>query len=236
MVPRILLAAGGAAFLYSPVLAQGFSGAELSVETFAFTDDFDIGHTSYSGGAEYALSRSFGVAANFSYFGLSALDTDATNLTIHGLYHLGGAATVGLFIGREWTDGVGADIYGLEGGTEFAGGTVEGFVGQIDGTDRDGTMLGLSGRYDFTDAIAATAELGRASLGEETNLTRLSVGGAYALAPGLDLYGNLGQITGESGGADAEETFIGIGARVSFGANRGTTFGARSQYDIIPGF
>ena len=209
--------------------AQGFSGAELSVETFAFSGDGDLGYTSYSAGAEYAITRDFGLSADLSFYGFSALDSDGQNLTLHGIYNLSDTTSLGVFVGQDSFDTSDATIYGIEGGTEFMGGTVEGYLAQVDGDD-SATLLALSGDYAITQSIAATGGVGIVDM--DDTLTRAHLGAEYQMQGGPAFHAELGQI----GLSDTDETYLSIGATVAIGATRGTTFGRRSLLEILPGY
>jgi len=58
--------------------AQGFKGAELSAEILAFTEDTDLGETTYEGSVEFGVFGGFSVAADLSYHGFRSLGTDAS--------------------------------------------------------------------------------------------------------------------------------------------------------------
>ena len=218
----------------SPLSAQGITGGTLGVEVDAQSDLSDLGGTTYFGGLEYAINRDFAIAADVSTYSFDSLADDATSATVHGIYHLSDSASVGLFYGQDWTNGSSANVYGLEGGTEFMGGTVEGFVGMVDG-ETDATIFGVDGNYDWNDAISFT---GSAAFGdyEDGNSSLFSIGASYTIANGPDLYAEIGSASAESGGISDSDTFIGVGARINFGAARGTTFDQRSLFEILPQF
>lgn len=218
----------------SPLSAQGITGGTIGVEVDAQSDLSDIGGTTYFGGIEYGINRDFSIAADLSSYSFDSISNDVTSATVHGIYHLSDSASVGLFLGQDRNDGATADVYGIEGGTEFMGGTVEGFVGMVDGAS-DATIFGIDGNYDWSDAISFT---GSAAFGnyDDGNSSKFSVGASYTIANGPDLYAEIGSATAEAGGVSDSDTFIGIGARINFGAARGTTFDQRSLFEILPQF
>lgn len=232
MIRTSILSAVLCAATATPLFAQEFSGGTLGIETALYADDLTVGTTTYFGSAEIALPYGISLGANGSYYGLSALDSDARNLTLHGFYDLGGI-DVGAFYAIDDNDAGTNSVYGIEGAADLGGAIVSGYLGRIDGDTSDGTLAAIRGGYDLTREISANAELGLADL-DAGRATRLSVGGSYALTEGLDLYGDLGRILSED--TVENTTFISLGARIVLGPDRGTTFGTRSVLDLIPDF
>ncbi len=231
---RLSLSAALCVLAASSAQAQGFTGGTLTVETFAFLDDLDLGYTTYSGGLEYDAGFGLSVAADLSSFGFRTFDSDATNATLHGIYSLGGGTAVGLFIGRDSMNSRDLDIYGIEGTTQLMGGRLEGFVGGLDGDGDDAVMAGIDGDYMLTPVIAATATIGFAEI-DGDRLLRGSVGGEFKIDRGPVLYAQIGGINADDDPARDNEAFVGIGARIDFGPGAGTTFGSRSLFDVVPG-
>lgn len=219
----------------SPISAQ-VTGGSIGVEYSTPTDGTDLGGTTYSGAIEYTIGRNFAVSADLSGYRLDNISTDASSATLHGIYHLSETASVGAFYGRDQLDGGDArDLYGIEGGTEFAGGVVEGYIGQLDGAANDVTLLGVDGQYGISNGFSVIGNAGFA-FSDAGDISRFSLGAEYELSGGPQFYAELGSVSVESGGVSADQTFIGVGARVAFGAQRGTTFGSRSLFEITPGF
>lgn len=221
-----LIAAVSAAPTFA--LAQGFTGAELSAGMMAWSDDTDLGASSYSGGLEFGVISGIGVAADISRHNWRGEEGNSTSYTLHGLYALTNDATVGVFVGQDRRDLGNTDVYGIEGATSISGIEIEGYLGRFDGVLGDGTILGLDGAFAFTDAISATASAG--IVNADDSMTSLSLGGEYRFGSGPTVFAEIGRadITGES------ENFVTIGGRIELG--QGTTFGARGLTDILPGF
>jgi hypothetical protein len=213
----------------------GFSGGEISAEALAYSDGDDIGSTAYSGALEFSINRNISVAVDLGFYGLQTLDLQADTATIHGIYQLSDTVSLGAFYGRDQLEGDDATVIGIEGGTELGGAAVEGYFAQLDGTADNATLLGVSGEYGITDSISAVASFNIADLGDESS-NRLAVGGQYAIASGPELWAELGTMKIDDGISTSSDTFISVGARIEFGAARGTTFGRRSLFETGTGF
>jgi len=236
MTNKTAIMAAVLAVFAAPVVAQGITGGQLGIEYAAPFDGTDLGGTSYNAAIEYAITRQFSVSADFSSYSIEAFEENSSSLTLHGIFHMDDNASLGVFIGqdREGDSGGDARLYGLEGGTEFMGGEVSGYAAFIDGAS-DGTMFGLDGAYGWRDGISFT---GNASIlnQDDSNIRRVAIGGAYAMAEGPEFYGELGNLAAEDGSISSNQAFIGLGARINFGAQRGTTFKERSLFETAAGF
>lgn len=227
----VLAAAAGSA----QAQGFGFSGGEISAEAVAFGDDGAVSSTVYSGALEFSINRGFSVALDLGFYGLETLELNAETATLHAIYQLNDAVSLGAFYGRDQLDGSNATVTGIEGGTEFSGVAVEGYVAKVSGDGDDAMLLGFSGEYGFSESISALGSFSTVSLGD-INTTRLAVGGQYAIAGGPELWAEIGTFNADDGTSGAEDTFLSVGARIEFGAARGTTFGRRSLFESTSGF
>lgn len=221
----IILAAGLAAF-GGQAAAQGLSALELSVETLVWSDEGSTGQTTYGGGIEFAITPGLAVAAQLASYGAA----DATNTTIHAIYGISGF-DIGLFAARDSVEAGTIDTIGLEGAMGFGAASVQGYFGYVDGLATDGTMGGVSGRYELGSGFAATGAFGFADVDVSGN--RIAVGAEYAIGAGPVVFGELGRINLDGG---TDDTYLTIGARVTVGPNSSTTFSGRSLYEILPGY
>lgn len=228
-------AAAVIAVVGSPVLAQGISGGQLGIEYSAPTDGSDFGGTTYSGGLEYAISRQFAVGVDISGYKPDNIDTDFTSATLHGIYHLSDTASAGVFFGRDFVDNADANIYGIEGGTEFMGGTVGGYIGKSDGDAADATLFGVDGAYALSNGFSVIGDFDRISV-DDTAISQISLGAEYGMNAGPSFYAKVGNVSADDNGTTESQTFFTIGAQVAFGAGRGTTFDQRSVFETVPGF
>ncbi|MCC5973443.1 MAG: hypothetical protein JJT81_05270 [Rubellimicrobium sp.] len=206
-------------------LAQGLSALELSVETLVWADEGSTGDTTYGGGIEFSILPSLGVAAHLGSYGAA----DATNVTLHAIYGLMGFDT-GLFLSRDSVEDGTIDTVGIEGAFGFLGGSVEGYFGLVDGLTTEGTTGGIAGRFEITNALAATGSIGFADLDVTTN--RIAIGAEYSIPAGPSVFGELGRINMDGD----DEAYLSIGASVAVGPNGRTTFSGRSLFEILPGY
>lgn len=224
------LAATAVVFVPHMTLAQGFEGAELSAEMLAYTEDTNLGASSYAGGLEFGIIAGIGVGANIARHNWRGEDGNSTSYTLHGMYDVTSTATAGLFVAQDRRDAGDTDIYGIEGATSLSGIGIEGFLGRYDGTLGTGTMLGVNGAFGFTDALSATASAGIINGEDDISMSTVSLGGEYSFGTGPTVYAELGQ---QDLGEDPA-TFVSVGARIALG--QGTTFGGRGLTDLLPGF
>lgn len=231
LAAAVLAAAAGSA----QAQGFGFSGGEISAEALAYSDGGDIGSTAYSGALEFGITRNVSVAIDLGFYGLQTLDLQADTATIHGIYQLSDSVSLGAFYGQDTLDGQDATLFGIEGGTELGVAAVEGYFAKLDGAGDNATLLGVSGSYGFSDSIAALGSFNVADLGSSSS-NRLAVGGQYTIASGPDLWAEIGTLKIDDGANTSDDMFISIGARIEFGAARGTTFGRRSLFETATGF
>ena len=213
-------------------VAGEVTGGSLGFTYSAFSDDSaaTVDKKSIAGSVEYAFDRQFALQGDLSLVKFGATDLDGHSYTLHGIYHLDDATSFGAFIGRDEVDSVGETFYGLEIGREFDQLDTEGYIAHGQADDLTGTLFGLSALYNATDSFAFgmrydtldidTVEASRVSLLTEYEIDRVV-------------------LSAEVGQADingvGSESFFGVGARMTFGADRGTTFEKRGLLDVIPG-
>ncbi len=219
--------------------AQDFKGAEVSAEILGYTDDSDLGETTYRGSLEFGIFDGFGIQADLAFHDSRTVDLGARTTTIHAIYDALDVATVGLFYSHDEVDAEGIDgsanLYGIEAGRSFGAGGGEAYFGFVDGEGDDGQVAGVEGTYDVTQNIAVTGSAD--FLFADTNATRLSIGGAYSFGDGgPSLFGQIGRLNVDDGVEDSGENFVTLGARLAIGPNQGTTFGSRGLFEILSGF
>jgi hypothetical protein len=205
----------------SPAVAQQFTGGELGVEYNSLLDADDVDGTSYFAGAELSFNREFAVAVDVS--NIEAVGENGNDVTLHGIYHLNDNASMGLFYSRDNDD---AAKIGIEGGIEFMGGDISAYVGQLQIDDETALVVGFSSDTPIYQNISVFTDfdiVGDDSLAISTN----EIGVEYAFDQGPEVYAQFGRFNVEAGGVSADQDYVGIGARIKFGAARGTTFEAR---------
>lgn len=217
---RTFLSTAALIAVASPVFAQEFTGGELGFEYNQLLDDGEIDGTNYYAGAEVAFSRDFSVGVNAANLDFTGEDTRAT---LHGIYHLNDAVSLGVFVAGGDND---TTSLGVEGGMELFGGDIGGYIGQISVEDEDAFTIGLSSNtpiganFTFFTDFDIVAD-------EQVAVSTNEIGIEYNIANGPDLYAQYGRINLDTTTGDGSTDFFGVGARIEFGAGRGTTFEAR---------
>lgn len=205
----------------SPLAAQEFTGGELGFEYNQSFDDSDVDGTSYFAGAEMAINREFS-------FGVDLADIDgadvSTQATFHGIYHLSDAASVGAFYSYKDED---AATYGIEGGIEIWGGDVSGYVGRISVDDESAFIIGFDSSNPIADSNFSLFSDFDLVSDDEVAITTNEIGVEYNIPQGADIYALYGQASAFADGGSGSTDYFGVGARIRFGAERGTTFEAR---------
>lgn len=219
----------------SSATAQGITGGELGIEYNAPTNGSDFGGTTYSGGVEYGFMQTFSLSANAAGYKPDNIDTTASNITLHGTYHLSSAASVGGFYAHDSVDDGDVDLLGIEGGTEFMGGDVGGYLGRTVSEDENGTIFGVDASYALRDGFGLIGNADLLTVDGDT-LSQISVGAEYQMDVGPQFYAQVGRISGDVDGQSDGVGFFTVGAKVAFGASRGTTFTNRSIFEVLPGF
>lgn len=217
---KIILSTAALIAASTPVVAQQFTGGELGFEYNQLLDDGEVDGTNYYAGAEIGFTRDFSIGVNVANLDFTGEDTRAT---LHGIYHLNDVSSVGLFVAGGDND---TRSYGIEGGMELFGGDIGGYIGQISLDDEDALAIGLSSNTPiganfsfFTDFDIVADEAVAVSTNE--------IGFEYTIAGGPDLFAQYGRIDLDTTAGDGSTDYIGVGARIEFGAGRGTTFEGR---------
>lgn len=237
---KLLLATTALALTATSLAAQGFSGATITLDhqTFSDLDNFDS--TRLSGSFEYDLGSGFAVAADLGLISFTDFDEDLTILTVHGIYAVSPDARVGLFIGRESSDILEIDAYGVEGAYDFSGFGVQGYVGAGEVADgffsNDFDLLGVSADYALGNGVffkASYDELTVQDIGVSITYSSTQVGGGYALSSGISAEASFGQFEFTGGGSPVEQDFIKISLSYGFGAQGGTTFDTVGFFETL---
>jgi len=167
MYTKLIVSALTFSSLSVPALAQGISGGELTAEAYGFNDGSDENSVNFSAGLEYSVNRNLSAAVDLSLYDSTVYGNDILSTTIHAIYHLNDAASVGFFAGRDTSDGRAAMYYGLEGGFEQGQFEAQGYLSSYDNSDRS-TAFGLSGAYEINQSVSATSSFGVAEIDGQT--------------------------------------------------------------------
>ena len=205
----------------SPLAAQQFTGGELGFEYNQSFEDSDIDGTSYFAGVEMAINREFS-------FGLDLADIDgadvSTQATLHGMYHLNDISTVGAYYSYKDEDASG---FGIEGGIEIWGGDISGHIGRVSVGDESVFVFGFDSNNQIADSSFSLFSDFDLVSDDEVAVSTNELGVEYNFPAGADVYALYGQASAFTDGASGSTDYYGIGARIRFGAERGTTFSAR---------
>ncbi|ETD83409.1 hypothetical protein [Rhodobacter capsulatus] len=232
---RIILTAACAAALFSHAAMAGeLTGASIGLDynTLMNDDNGRLDKKTLSGSAEYGIDPNFSLQGDLAYAKVRSLEADGYEATVHGIYHANDTASFGVFAGRSDSNelGLGLNYTGLEAGLEF--GAFESDIYLASGTQNDmnATLLGLGTTYNASEAASVGLSYDRAEV-VTLDASRVQLEGEY----------RIGQyaVTAQVGHAKFEDAYsdnyIGVGAKMTFGAKRGATFDRRGIIEAWPG-
>lgn len=224
------------ALALSATMAQAVevTGGSAGLSYSAFADDTDFNRIGLEGSVELGFNRSLGLQFDAGYNNFDASGIDSNTLGLHGIYHLDDATSFGAFYVREDIEGNDLDILGVEAGYEMQNWDIEGYIADIDGDGGDGTLGGLKGRYAMDSGLGLTGSYDRADSGGD-DLSRFAVRLDRDVSPNANLFVEVGSARADVGGLSDSEPFVGLGGKITFGAERGTTFDQRGFSRLIPG-
>ena len=213
----------------APAAAFQFNGAEIEAGYSAFFDDTDFSRTSLHGSAEFGFNRNVAVQLDFSHYDFDFINQDAQTYTVHGIFHASERTSFGLFGGTDDASGGDQSFYGIEIGHELSEFEFEAYLSR---TENDDTLLGLSGRHPIAPKVTLGASFDHIEPDIGPSLTRFGVKTDYRVSGNFEIFAELGTARASGGGS---EGFFALGGRITFGDQRGTTFGRRGVLDKIPG-
>jgi hypothetical protein len=215
--------------------ALTFTAGEISLARSAFTDATSFARTSLGGSIEMGFGGNLGVQADLNGLAYNFVDQTVTNTVLHGIYHLSPDTAAGMFIGSDRVSGSSAEFVGFEASHATERLEAEGYVLVRQSSGESYSLLGLSGRYGVTPALWLGLSLDTGDV-QTVDGTRISLDADVRLAQNITLFSSFGQLDGDVlGTPGGRETYFEVGARISFGANSGTTFGRRSLFNQLPG-
>lgn len=215
--------------------AVEFNGGNAEIAYSAFTDDSGLSRTAAFGSAEIGFSRMFALQGDLGVYRFNELGENGQNAALHAVFHINNAASLGLFVARDDLWDGNATYFGAEAGFEFSGIDTEVYLASADDDDVSGNMFGLDMSYGFQNNLGVRGRLDRIDFDNDVDLTRFSVGLEYHPNPSSTIYGEIGSLNADGYGLSGSETFIGVGARINFGSDRGATFNSRGLLTLLPG-
>lgn len=221
------------------ICAQAAQAAEIiggSVELSysSFTEDSSVRRVGIDGSMEIGFTQNFSAQVDLTHHDLNAAGGDATTFAAHGIYHMNDVTSFGAFYAVENTNTGTFDYYGLEAGHEVGQFDLEGYIARADANAVDADVIGVSARYDLANTFGVTGSYDHIDIaGADLSTTTLRVD--RDVAQNVNLFVEVGSARAAAGGLSGSETFVGLGGKITFGAERGTTFDARGLARLLPG-
>jgi len=211
-------------------------GGSIQLEYSAFTEDTDFSRLGLEGSLELAFTRDFSIQADLGYQSFDFSDLDSNVFGLHAVYHLNDDTSLGAFYTKDDSDIGDLDIVGVEVGHEFSEVEFEAYLARGEADLFDATMFGISGRYEFDNALGITGSFDRVDEGVlDANLLAVSLD--RDVSSNVNLFVKVGYADASIAGLGTDsETYVGIGGKIAFGAERGATFEQRGLSSLIPGF
>lgn len=231
VIPMAIAAMG----LAHGALAVEVTGGTAEIGYSTFTSNSNVSRTFGAGGLEVGFTRAFSLQFDLAFYGFNAVNDTGRSATIHSIYHVNDTTSLGFFIGNDDVSGIDANFYGIEGGFELETLDAELYLASGDDNGISGSLMGVSLKHDLGNSFGLTGQLDHADFNGGIDFTRFSVGVSYDLSPTAVLYGEVGSLSASALGLSGSESFIGIGARINFGADRGVTFKRRGLLEFLPG-
>ncbi len=220
-------------FAASTANAIELVGGSARVDLSAFTGDTSFRRLGFEGSLELEVSPLINAQIDLGHNRAAYTGTNATNFGAHAIYKFDAYNSFGAFVTREKTLGQHMTFYGLEFGVETGSIEYEGYLGRVNATRDDTNAFGVSARYLMMNGLGITgshAEVNR------LGVTRTSVKLDRELSTDINLFVEAGIGKTNTYGVNESSPFVGIGGKVNFGRERGTTFDQRSISKLIPGF
>ena len=229
------LAAIASAVAFSSAQAVEVTGGDVALGYSTFTDDTDVSKFAVTGAVEIGFTPNLALQFDAGAHAFNLIDETGTNLTLHGIYHANEQVSFGGFYGNDRLFGDNQDFYGLETGFESGAANGELFIAHAEDSGFDVNITGLSGSYGFDHGFTLGGSLQYANFDGSLDVTRLGATGTYTVNPAFDVYAELGTVKAGAFGFSNSEPYFGIGAAMTFGADRGATFGRRGLFELLPG-
>ncbi|MGR3713371.1 MAG: hypothetical protein ACU0A6_09655 [Shimia sp.] len=240
MKSLLTAAALATAFSASFASAAEITGGKVNLTYSRFTDSpggATLSKTSLDASTEIGFNKNIGMQVDLGTQAYGASGLTGYNLALHGQYHLNDKATLGAFVGQDTLSSANASFTGLEFGIENNSMSFQAFAMSDLESDSSAKLVGLHADYDINGFWQVTGNLVSGNYGgSDANLSLYSIGVRYETGNNFALTADLGAARGDAFGVSSTETFLALGGELTFGAERGTTFGKRSLISTIPGF
>ena len=216
--------------------AVELTGGSLTFAYSAFVDETSFDRTDIRGQTEFGFSRGFSTQLDIAAYRFGQIDRTGTNVTVHAIYHVSDATSLGAFFSRDDVLDGHADLYGLQAGFDFSDDLAgEAYLSTGDNEGVDGNLLGFDLGYQLNERVGLNLGLDHADFDFGADLTRISVGAEYATGEAGRVFAEIGSLRAEAFELSGSDEYIGLGYRIDFGAERGATFGERGLLRMLPG-
>ncbi|WP_415920987.1 porin [Tateyamaria sp. SN6-1] len=212
------------------------TGGSLQLKYSTFADETDLSRLNIEGSVEIGFSRAFSVQVDLGYNDFDLSDVDTSNIGLHGIYHVSEDLSLGAFYVREDVEDIDFDLVGIEAGYETGKFAFEGYIASFD-IDNDGeTVIGVAGRYGFDNGLGLGLRHEDAGSDSTASIATTTITLDKDVTETVNLFLEVGSTDFDALGGSASETFVGVGGKIVFGAERGATFDQRGLFRLIPGF
>jgi len=237
---NLLASAIGLAAAASASVAHAveITGGSVELSYSAFTEETDANKTSLTGSVEVGFNRNISAQVDAGTDSFGFTDLDSVSFGVHRIYHMSDETSFGAFYTLEEAELGGVkddgDIFGVEFGHEVGLTEFEGYLGRGESSGLSGTMLGLSGRYAMANGVGITGAIDYLDV-EGIEARKLTVRLDGDVSQNLNMFVEVGTGKVSGFGVSESDPFVGIGGKITFGADRGATFERRSLVDLLPG-
>lgn len=210
-----------------------FTGGQVELSYSGYTDNLlkKLDKTAITGSVEVGFSQAFSMQADLGFMNFGFNDDDGTNFGLHSIYHLSDTTSAGFYFGQDRIGGGSLGITGVEIGHQAGMVGLESYLTYAKDSADDGLIFGASAGLDLSDMAEIGVSFDRVDV-DNSKASRLALTGAYTMANGFAITGELGSMEVKGAGS---QPFFGIGGKMTFGAKRGATFGERSLLNLLPG-
>tara|TARA_R110000822_G_scaffold48692_1_gene128003 strand:- start:144 stop:845 length:702 start_codon:yes stop_codon:yes gene_type:complete len=233
MFKSIIMLTSFVLFAASTANAIEAVGGSARVDFSAFTGDTSFRRLGFEGSVELEFSPFLNAQIDLGHNRAAYTGANATNFGAHAIYNFDAYNSFGAFVTRENTLGQHMTFYGLEFGVETGSIEYEGYFGRVNATRDDMNAFGVSARYLMINGLGITGSYAEV---DRLGVTRTSVKLDRELTRDVNLFVEAGIGKIDTYGVNESSPFVGIGGKVNFGRERGTTFEQRSLSRMIPGF
>ncbi len=224
-----------AVLLAAAPAAQAFeiTGGQMELGYSSYTDNLlkKLDKIGINGSIEVGFSQMFSMQADLGFMNFGFNDADATNFGLHSIYHLSDTTSAGFYFGQDRVSGGSLSITGLEIGHQAGMVGLESYLTYAKDSADDGMVFGASAGLNLSDMAEIGVSYDRIDV-DSSKASRLALTGEYTMGNGFAITGELGSVDIKGSGS---EPFFGIGGKMTFGADRGATFGERSVLNLLPG-